>query len=133
MLTSGYRRRPVLCAVGCFLCLCFALGPMPASSAPARSTPARLSANSDGGKQQDADVRPLEAAKQVQGELKGGNAHSYQITLPADHYVEIVVEQEGINLIVALSGPDGQKLMEVDSAKGKQGTAFLTSITPTSG
>ena len=75
-----------------------------------------------------ADVRRLEAAKPITRELKSGDDHSYEVVLAADQYLEVVAEQQGINLAIALVGPTGQKLLEVDTAKGKDGTEALAHI-----
>ena len=75
-----------------------------------------------------ADVRRLEAAQQITRELKSGDEHSYEVVLAADQYVEVVAEQHGINLAMALIGPTGQKLMEVDTVKSKDGTELLARI-----
>ncbi len=132
-LISNRCKRPLAAAVSCLLCLSFAIGPTPAKSLRVLSSPARLIPNSEITGQVDADVRLLEAGKTIERELKGGDAHLYQIALSADQYLEIVVEQKGINLSVALSRPDGQKVMNVDDAKGMQGTELLTYIAKASG
>jgi hypothetical protein len=80
-----------------------------------------------------ADVRRLEAAQQITRELKSGDEHSYEVVLAADQYVEVVAEQQSINLALVLVGPNGQKLMEVDTAKSKNGTELLARIAETAG
>ena len=67
------------------------------------------------------EARPLEPGKPVERELAGGQTHAYQLTLAADQYLHFVVEQRGIDVVVALTGPDGQKLVEVDSPNGMVG------------
>ena len=74
------------------------------------------------------DVRRLEAAQPITRELKSGDGHSYEVVLAADQYLEVEAEQQGINLAMALVGPTGQKLLEVDTAKGKNGTELLAHI-----
>lgn len=76
---------------------------------------------------------PLEPGSSIVGELKGGDSHSYQIKLVADQYLLVLVEQRGINLVVALVGPDNKELLEADTAKSKQGSELLTVIAETSG
>jgi tetratricopeptide (TPR) repeat protein len=67
------------------------------------------------------EARPLEPGKPVERELTGGQTHAYQLTLAADQYLHLIVEQRGIDVVVALTGPDGQKLVEVDSPNGMVG------------
>src|SRR5262245_9482050 len=71
--------------------------------------------------QEDQQARQLEMGKPIERELAGGQSHSYQITLDADQYLHLVVEQRGIDVVVRLIGPDGKQLIEVDSPNGSQG------------
>ena len=64
----------------------------------------------------------------IERELKVGESHWYRISLAADQYLYVVVEQCGINVVVALFESDNKKLSEVDTARGKQGSEFLTFI-----
>src|SRR5437870_3083520 len=82
---------------------------------------ARLLAPASAAAQGETDVRSLEPGKPIERELAGGQAHSYQITLSAGQYLNVMVEQQGIDVVVALFGPDGKKLIEVDSPNGTQG------------
>jgi len=77
--------------------------------------------------------RPLEPGRPVERELAGGQAHSYQITLPGGQYIHVVADQRGIDVVVTLYRPDGGKLIEVDSPNGADGPELLTWITETSG
>ncbi len=65
--------------------------------------------------------RPLETGKPIERELAGGQQHLYQLSLSAGQYLHVVVEQRGIDVVVTLFGPTGQKLLEVDSPNGTQG------------
>ncbi len=70
---------------------------------------------------QQMDVRTLEQGKPIERALSGGQIHSYQTTLAAGQYLHVVVEQRGIDVVVVLFGPDGKKLVEVDSPNGTLG------------
>lgn len=61
------------------------------------------------------DVRELKLGDPIERELTGGEGHSYRVMLTAGQYLRVVVEQKGIDVIVRLFGPDGQKLTEVDN------------------
>ena len=65
--------------------------------------------------QSEPDVRRLEPGRPVERELTGGQSHSYQLTLAADQYLLVVVEQRGIDVVVQLLGPDDKQVMEFDS------------------
>ena len=71
--------------------------------------------------QQTTESTPLELGKPVERELAGDAAHSYRITLAANQFLHVVVEQKGIDVVVALFAPDGKKVAEVDSPNGSQG------------
>ncbi len=58
---------------------------------------------------------------QVERELVGGQSHRYQIARSAGQYLHVVVDQRGVDVIVALRGPDGAQLMEVDGMPGSLG------------
>jgi len=54
--------------------------------------------------------------------LKGGEAHSYQVTLKASQFFYALVEQQGIDLAVSIFRPDGTSLATVDSPNDRWGT-----------
>lgn len=83
--------------------------------------------------QGEKDVRLLELGKAIERELAGGQQHAYQITLSAGRYLNVVVEQRGIDVVEVLFGPDGKQLIETDNGNGAQGPETLTWITAADG
>lgn len=69
----------------------------------------------------------------VQRELKGGETHSYRISLNAGQYLYAVVEQQGIDIATAVFGPDGKQLSESDSPNDRWGTEPVVLLAATSG
>jgi len=69
----------------------------------------------------DTLARALTVGNAVQRELKGEEAHSYNLTLPAGKFLTGVVEQNGIDVVVTLFDVAGKKVFEVDSPNGSQG------------
>jgi len=67
------------------------------------------------------EVPTLEPDKPVERELAGGQAHEYQISLEANYYLHVIVDQRGIDVVVVVFDPDGRKLAEVDSPNGEWG------------
>jgi CHAT domain-containing protein/Tfp pilus assembly protein PilF len=59
-------------------------------------------------------VHVLEPGKPVKRELVGGQEHTYQIRLSADQFLRVTVEQDGIDVVVVVAGPDGKRAMEFD-------------------
>src|SRR5262245_4910999 len=71
---------------------------------------------------------PLELGKPIERELAGGQSHAYQITLAAGQYLNVVVEQRGIDVVLRLLGPDGKQITEVDNETGNQGQETVTQV-----
>ena len=71
--------------------------------------------------QQAAEVRSLEVGPLSLRELKGGQSHTYEISIAAGQYANVVVDQEGIDVVVKLFAPDGKLITEVDSPNGTLG------------
>ncbi len=80
-----------------------------------------------------AEVRKLEVGKPFARELRGGESHTYEIALAAGQYVNVIVEQHGIDVVVQVIAPDGKQLVEADSPNGTQGDEPVTLITETAG
>ncbi len=76
---------------------------------------------------------PLQLNQALQRELAGGQSHSYPLTLGAQQFLNLVVEQRGIDVVVSLLGPDQQQLLKVDSPNGTQGTEPLSFVAATTG
>jgi tetratricopeptide (TPR) repeat protein len=75
----------------------------------------------------------LTAGQPLESNLKGEESQSYEIKLATDQFLHVVVEQKGIDVVVALFGPDGKKLAEIDSPNGAQGPEPLSWIAVESG
>src|SRR5262245_8238060 len=67
------------------------------------------------------DVRPLEQGPPVKRELSDGQRHSYRLRLGADQFLKATIEQQGIDVVVKISGPDGKQILEIDSERRAQG------------
>jgi CHAT domain-containing protein/Flp pilus assembly protein TadD len=80
-----------------------------------------------------SEVRKLEVGKPIERELKGGESHSYEIALEAGQFLNAVVEQRGIHLVVQVVAPDGKQLMEVDTPNEDKGDELVTLITEAAG
>jgi hypothetical protein len=58
------------------------------------------------------DVGNLPLLSPVQRELKGGETHSYQVILMVGQFLYAEVEQQGIDLVVDVFDPGGQKIAD---------------------
>jgi len=83
--------------------------------------------------QNPPEAQRLEMGKAVEREMAGGQAHAYQLTLAAGQYLHVVVDQRGIDVVVVMFGPDGKKLIEVDSPNGTQGPEPVSLVAEASG
>src|ERR1051326_8418636 len=54
----------------------------------------------------------LEPHQPVERELRGGQSHSYHFDSAANQFVDLIVEQRYIDVIVVLTSPDGAQLAE---------------------
>ncbi|MFN7945753.1 MAG: CHAT domain-containing tetratricopeptide repeat protein [Blastocatellia bacterium] len=75
------------------------------------------------------DAVPLLPGSPVEREMSGGEAHVYLITLEAKQYLDLVVDQRGIDVEVELTGPDGAVIDKVDSPNGDRGPEPLKVVT----
>src|SRR5262245_58919092 len=74
-----------------------------------------------GGAVDEKDVRPLEQGRPVKRELSSGQKHIYQLRLSAGQFLNAIIEQQGIDVVAQISGPDGKQILEFDSERWLQG------------
>jgi CHAT domain-containing protein/tetratricopeptide (TPR) repeat protein len=58
----------------------------------------------------------------VERELKGGETHSYQVRLTSGQFLYALVEQKGIDVVIALYDPSGKQIAQADSPNDQWGT-----------
>jgi len=121
LITCGPFQRSAHLAIGFFLHLILFSGP------------AALAREDVDSRRSTQDSRALEPGKPIERELAGGEIHAYQIALSADQYLEVVVEQRGIGVKVAIFEPDGKPMLEVESQPGGQAPVKVWSVANTSG
>ncbi|MEO6390404.1 MAG: CHAT domain-containing tetratricopeptide repeat protein [Pyrinomonadaceae bacterium] len=71
---------------------------------------------------------PLVLGQSVNGRLAGGETQLFPVELIAGQFVRVVVEQQGIDVAVALIGPEHQRLIEMDSPNGNFGPEPISAI-----
>src|SRR6476619_6310585 len=59
------------------------------------------------------DIHILEPGTPIQRKLAGADHHSYQISIGGGEFIHVVVQQQGVDLAVAVFAPSGQKVAEV--------------------
>lgn len=64
----------------------------------------------------------------VERTLRGGESQTFEITLEGGHFIEVVVEQKGIDVSVSLNDPAGQTLLTVDSPVESRGREVVFAV-----
>ncbi len=75
----------------------------------------------------------LEPNRKIERELKGGEAHVYEITLAANQFLRLTVEQKSIDIHLSLRAPDGAIIEESDGTAAAEGVESISAIAEQSG
>jgi CHAT domain-containing protein/Tfp pilus assembly protein PilF len=75
----------------------------------------------------------LELGKPIEGELAGGQSHSYQITLVEGQYAAVLVEQRGIDVVVRLLGVDGEMILAFNDEYRSEGEEKVDMVAQSTG
>src|SRR5687768_15470179 len=67
------------------------------------------------------DVRALQPGLPHRREMAGWQRHTYRIRLAADQFFKAIIEQDGIDVVARLLGPDGKEIMVFDSESRLRG------------
>ena len=83
----------------------------------------------------NAQVGPtsLQPGTPIERNLAGGQSHSYTISLEEDQFLQVTVDQHGIDVVVRVFSPTGRRLSEVDTANGTEGPEDVTVVAATAG
>jgi CHAT domain-containing protein/Tfp pilus assembly protein PilF len=81
----------------------------------------------------EREIRALGPGEPIARKLAGGEAHSYRLALVAGQFCHIVVNQRGLDAVVALYGPDGERIVEVDSPNAANGPEQVFLVAEASG
>jgi tetratricopeptide (TPR) repeat protein len=83
--------------------------------------------------QGDEQARQLAPGRPIERELSGGQSHTYQIRMTSGQFLYVEVDQRGIDVVVALFAPDGEKRTEVDIPYGTAGSEIVRAIAEAAG
>ena len=75
----------------------------------------------------------LTTGSPIERELAGNQVHEFSVTVEENEYVELAVEQRGIDVIVRVSSPNGKPLGEFDTPNGAQGPEHVSFVALTAG
>src|ERR1044071_4998739 len=68
-----------------------------------------------------AQEQSLQPGTTIERQLGPNDSQAFTITLEDNQYVQLVVEQHGIDVVVRVASPDGKSLGEFDSPNGDNG------------
>lgn len=75
----------------------------------------------------------LQLGTPVGRKLGPDDAHSYNITVEENSYVQVVVEQRGIDIVVQVAAPTGKSLGDFDTPNGANGPENVSFVAVTAG
>src|SRR5215471_9884123 len=78
-------------------------------------------------------IHILEPGKPIRSELAGEQQHTYQIRLEANQFLKVIIEQQGIDVVAQVSGPDGKQILEFDSESRLQGQEEVSLVAEATG
>lgn len=67
------------------------------------------------------DNKTLFVSREVERPLAGGETHSFNINLSEGQFVEVRVDQRGIDVLLRLYSPENKRIAEIDSPNSSQG------------
>jgi CHAT domain-containing protein len=82
---------------------------------------------------QSKDIRNLMHGVPVERELQPGEVHWYQVHAGVGQYFRVVLMQDGIDVSVKLTAPDGRQIVEVDSPNARSGPEPVSAIAELAG
>jgi hypothetical protein len=71
---------------------------------------------------------PLQAGTPIERTLGGAQSHNYTVSLDEGQFLQLVVDQRGIDVIVRVFSPRGKLLGEFDTPNGDQGPENVTVV-----
>lgn len=79
------------------------------------------------------DLPTLEVGKPIERPMSGGETHRYRVLLATGQYLQVLVDQRGIDIVIKVFAPDGQSVAEMDSPNSTQGPELVSIIAQQSG
>ena len=70
---------------------------------------------------EQSDDKALSVGRELERPLAGGETHSFNIKLSEGQFVEVLVDQRGIDVLLRLYSPENKLIAEIDSPNSSQG------------
>jgi erythromycin esterase len=75
----------------------------------------------------------LEPGAPIERAMGAGDVHAYQVVLEQGQFLRAIVAQRGIDVVVTVIAPNGEKLAEVDGPTGTEGEEIVEVAGPAAG
>ncbi len=75
----------------------------------------------------------LQPGTPIERTLAAGQSHSYNISLEEDQFLQVLVDQHGIDVVVRVFSPAGRRLREFDTPNGTEGPEDVSVVAATAG
>src|SRR2546426_4280875 len=75
----------------------------------------------------------LQLGTAIERTIASGQTHTFSVRVEADQYLQLVVDQRGIDVVVRLFSPAGKSLGEFDSPNGDHGPENVSLVADTTG
>ncbi|HET7287700.1 MAG TPA: PPC domain-containing protein, partial [Pyrinomonadaceae bacterium] len=75
----------------------------------------------------------LQSGVPIERALGGGQVHEFTVNAKANTFVQLVIEQKGIDVVVNISTPDGKDLARCDTPNGADGVEEVSFLATESG
>ncbi len=72
-----------------------------------------------------SDDKTLSVGREVERPLAGGETHSFNLNLSQGQFVEVRVDQRGIDVLLRLYSPENKRIAEIDSPNSSQGREIV--------
>lgn len=80
-----------------------------------------------------AQDQTLQVGSPIERQLAGGQTHTFSVRLDENAYIQLVVEQRGIDVVVNVAGPDGKSFGKTDTPNGTEGPENVSFVGTTAG
>jgi len=81
----------------------------------------------------DSGAPLLRKGAAIERELAGGERHAYRVRFKSGQFFFAIVDQRGIDVVLRITGPDGEQIAELDSPNGPNGPESITLMAPEPG
>src|SRR5215813_1518258 len=95
--------------------------------------PAQAGAGEHKGTQGFQEGVSLELGKPIERELSGGISHFYKITMTSGQFLQVAAKQQGIDVLLALSTPEGKKIAEANIKHVSEESETVSAISELAG